>query len=514
VEPTEWSQGAGRTGSSRVGRTQRSEARRRAGAASGGRGSALFALCLLTSAALAIATPESARAGPAQRPPNVVLIVCDNLGYGDVGCYGSKRNRTPQLDRMAAEGMRFTSFYVTSGVCTPSRASFVTGCYPRRVGLHVNSQGRQVLTPVERKGLNPAEITIAEVLKARAYATACIGKWHLGDQAAFLPTRQGFDYFFGIPYSDDMTADVKAAAGRWPPLPLMRNEQVVEAPADRNTLTKRYTEETIRFITAHKDGPWFVYMPHAMPGSTRSPFASEAFRGRSANGPYGDSVEELDWSTGEIVRAIRALGLDERTLVIWTSDNGSVDRVHGSNAPLSGWGYTTEEGAMRVPCLMRWPGKIPAGRTCDEVATSMDLLPTLARLAGAEPPQDRIIDGKDIWPLMSAQPGARSPHEAFYYYYLEQLQAVRSGKWKLYLALEAKWHSFRGDAKPSPAMLFDLQADPGETTNVAHLHADVVKRLEALAEKAREDLGDVGRPGKNQRPAAWVDEAKPQVMPE
>jgi len=361
-----------------------------------------------------------------QRPPNLVLIVCDNLGYGDIGCYGSQLHRTPHLDRMAAEGMRFTSFYVTSGVCTPSRASFLTGCYPRRVNLHVNSQGRQVLWAVDQKGLHPDEMTVAEVLKAAGYMAACIGKWHLGDQAPFLPTRQGFDEYFGIPYSDDMT-ERQGPNGPWPPLPLLRGEKVVEAPAERNTLTLRYTQEAIRLMTAWKDRPWLIYLPQAMPGSTNSPFASDAFRGRSANGTYGDSIEELDWSTGEILAALKRLGLDEQTLVVWTWDNGSRDRQRGSNRPLSGWLGSTEEGAMRVPCLARWPGKILAGRTCRELCTSMDFLPTFARLAGAQVPADRTIDGHDIRPLLFGQEGAKSPYEAFYYYCMEQLQAVRSG---------------------------------------------------------------------------------------
>ncbi len=464
-------------------------------------------------AVIFIALLAASRVLPAaEPPPNFILIVCDNLGYGDVGCYGSKLHRTPHIDRMAAEGMRFTDFYVTSGVCTPSRASLMTGCYPRRVSMHVDEDGRQVLPAVSHKGLHPNEITIAEVLQGRGYATAIVGKWHLGDQLPFLPTRQGFGYWLGIPYSDNMTAHPRRPT--WPPLPLMENERVIEAPPDRNLLTKRYTEKVIEFVTENRDRPFFVYLSQAMPGSTRAPFASEAFRGKSANGPWGDSVEELDWSTGEILAAVKRLGLDERTLVIWTNDNGAPRRnpPQGSNLPLAGWGYTTAEGGMRVPCVMRWPGKIPAGATCGELCTTMDFLPTFARLAGTEPPQDRILDGHDVRPLISGQPGAKSPYEAFYYYYLEQLQAVRSGKWKLYLPLENKWRSFRGDTEPCPAELYDLVADLGETTNLVDKHPDVVQRLLGLAEKARQDLGDLGRPGKNQRPAALVENPTPRVM--
>ncbi|MHC4540668.1 MAG: sulfatase family protein [Planctomycetota bacterium] len=436
--------------------------------------------------------------------PNFIIILCDNLGYGDVGCFGSDLHKTPSIDRMAAEGMRFTDFYATSGVCTPSRASLMTGCYPRRVNMHVADDGGSVLRPVARKGLNPEEVTIAELLKSRGYATACIGKWHLGDQLPFLPRRQGFDYYLGIPYSDDMTQ----RPGRdWPPLPLMENEEVIEAPVDRNLLTKRYTDKAIEFITANKNRPFFVYLPHAMPGSTTVPFASKRFRGKSANGPWGDSVEELDWSTGEILRAVRQLGLDDRTLVVWASDNGAPRRnpPQGLNLPLAGWGYTTAEGGQRVPCIMRWPGRIPAGKTCAELCTMMDLLPTLARLAGADVPDDRIIDGYDIRPLMTGERGARSSYKAFYYYHIQQLQAVRSGKWKLYLPLEGK-------TRTSPARLYDLEADLGETRNLAKAHPKVVTRLLALAEKAREDLGDIARPGRNQRPAGFVANPKPRRL--
>ncbi|HUS92354.1 MAG TPA: sulfatase [Phycisphaerae bacterium] len=458
---------------------------------------------------MAVAGWTAAQAAKAKRRPNFVVILCDNLGYGDVGCFGSTKHRTPRVDRLAAEGMRLTSFYATSGVCTPSRASLMTGCYPRRVSLHVDENGRQVLFPVARKGLHPEEVTIAEVLKAAGYATACIGKWHLGDQPEFLPTRQGFDSYFGIPYSDDMT---ERPGQGWPPLPLMRNERVVEAPADRNTLTRRYTEQAVRFIEAHRDGPFLLYLPHAMPGSTAAPFASERFRGKSANGPYGDSVEELDWSTGEVLAALRRAGIDRDTLLVWTSDNGAPRRQppQGSNAPLRGWGYTTAEGGMRVPCVVRWPGRISAGGRCDEVCTTMDLLPTFARLAGAALPTGRALDGKDIWPLLSGEPGATSPHEAFFYYHMAQLQAVRAGRWKLYLPLEKKQVGFGGQGRKAPAELYDLDADLGETVNLADRRPDVVQRLASLAEKARQDLGDLGRPGRGQRPAGFVKDPRPQ----
>jgi arylsulfatase A-like enzyme len=443
--------------------------------------------------------------------PNFIIILCDNLGYGDVGCFGSKLHRTPNIDRMAQQGIRFTDFYATSGVCTPSRASLMTACYPRRVNMHVAEDGRPVLSPVAKKGLHPEEITIAELLKTRGYSTACIGKWHLGDQLPFLPTRQGFDYYVGIPYSDDMTARPERD---WPPLPLMENEQVIEAPVDRNLLTKRYTEKAIEFIKANKEKPFFVYLSHAMPGSTTSPFSSRQFQRKSANGPWGDSVEELDWSTGEILKALKQLNLDERTLVVWTSDNGAPRRnpSQGLNAPLAGWGYTCSEGGQRIPCIMCWPGRIPAGKTCSELCTTMDLLPTFAHLAGKEPPKDRVIDGHDIWPLMVGDVNANSPYEAFYYYYVGQIQAVRSGRWKLHLPLEAKWRNFRGDTMASEAELYDLKTDIDETRNLVDKHPDIVKRLQALAEKARVDLGDTDRPSIHQRSAGMVVNPTPRIL--
>jgi arylsulfatase A-like enzyme len=442
--------------------------------------------------------------------PNFVVIYCDNLGYGDIGCFGSKLHRTPHIDRMAREGRKFTSFYVSSGVCTPSRASLMTACYPRRVNMHISDTGGSVLRPISSKGLNPNEVTIAEVLKQRGYATAIIGKWHLGDQPALLPTRQGFDYYFGIPYSDDMTPRPNQP---WPPLPLLENEKVIEAPVDRNLLTKRTTEKAIEFIERNKDKPFFLYFPQTMPGSTRAPFSSENFRGKSANGPYGDSVEEIDWSTGELFATLKRLNLDEKTLVIWTSDNGAPRRnpPQGRNTPLGGWGYTTMEGGMRVPCVIRWPGKVPAGTVCDELSSTMDLFPTFAKLAGAKIPDDRILDGKDIWPLVAGKSDLKTPHDVYYYYHITQLQAVRSGKWKLHLSLTV---NVRGGKlkQPRPLALYDLQADIGETNNLAEANPDVVARLEKLAEVARVDLGDVGRAGQNQRAAGTVANPKPLIL--
>ena len=463
---------------------------------------------LVLAAAVLVATSSSA--AEAERP-NFILINCDNLGYGDIGCFGSKTHRTPHVDRMAAEGIRLTSFYSTSAVCTPSRAALMTGCYPRRVNMHVGDNNGIVLFPASRKGLHPDEVTVAEVLKGRGYATTCIGKWHLGDQPVFLPTRQGFDGYFGIPYSDNMVGGKRIG---WPPLPLMRNEEVVEAPADRDTLTMRYTHETVDFIERNKDRPFFVYLPHAMPGSTKAPYASKAFQGKSANGRYGDSVEEIDWSTGEILTALERLNLDKRTLVIWTSDNGAYQnwaKNEGSNLPLRGGLHDTTEGGFRMPCIAWWPGRVPAGAKSDEVSTMMDLLPTFARLAGGKPPPDRVIDGKDIWPILSGRKDAKSPHEAFFYYYMTQLHAVRAGKWKLHLPLEQKLIR-SGRRRPGEVALHDLENDIAETTNLADKHPDVVKRLTQLAEAARRELGDDGKPGTGQRPAGFVEKPTAQRL--
>ena len=441
--------------------------------------------------------------------PNFIIIFCDDLGYGDVGCFGSEIHKTPNIDQMVEQGMKLTSFYVSSGVCTPSRASLLTGCYPRRVGMHMSSLNECVLFPVAEKGLSPNEITIAELLKKKNYATACIGKWHLGDQKEFLPTKQGFDSYFGIPYSNDMGAQQRPLN---PPLPLMQNEEVIEAPVNQNTITKRYTEEAIKFITENKDNPFFLYFPHSMPHNPVH--ASEAFKGKSLNNGYGDAVEEIDWSTGEILKTLRNLGIDTKTLVIFTSDNGAAQRWGGSNAPLSGWKGSTWEGGMRVPCIVRWPGKIPANSISDQLTITMDLLPTFAKLAGLEVPKDRIIDGKDIWPILSGTENTPSPHEAFYYYLMDQLQAIRSGKWKLHLPLENKKKNWGKGLGKVDLKLFDLQSDVQEKTDVSRQYPEVVARLLSLADQARIDLGDLNQKGLHQRDAAVVINPKPLVFRE
>jgi len=455
-----------------------------------------------------------------KRPPNFIIIFCDNLGYGDIEPFGSTLHRTPNLTRMAAEGRKFTHFCVSAGVCTPSRASIMTGCYAQRVGMHLNPRDHHVLRPVSPYGLNPDEITLAEALKESGYATAIIGKWHLGDQEPFLPTRQGFDYFLGIPYSDDMTERVWEKDGsHWPALPLMLNDKVIEAPVDRNALTKRYTEAALDWISEHKDRPFFLYLPQAMPGSTPTPFASEAFRGKSRNGPWGDSVEELDWSTGEILKRLEELGIEKNTLVVWTSDNGapiqkdSADLSRGSNLPLSGRGYTTSEGAFRVPTLMWWPGKIPAGTVCDELASTMDLYPTFVELAGGQPDLVKR-DGHEIIDLILGEEGARSPHRVYAYYYLDQLQAVRSGPWKLFLPLETflQHPHFSRNSDSSRPLLFNVVEDITCSNNLAEANPEVVAQLTSLANEVRADLGDLNSPGPGIRPPGLVSNPLPLIL--
>ena len=454
---------------------------------------------------------------PAEPRPNIVVILCDNLGNGDIACFNpATKHRTPHLDRMAAEGMRLTSFYSASGVCTSSRAALMTGCYPRRVGLHVSAIGAAVLQPVAARGISPTEETIAELLKGAGYATTCIGKWHLGDQPEFLPTRNGFDSYFGIPYSEDMERG-KIPDRDWPELPLLRDEKVIEAPVDAQHLTRRLTEEAVKFIAMNKDRPFFLYLPEAGPGSRNVCYPGSAFRGKSANGLYGDAIEELDWSAGQVLQALSQHGLDDKTIVVWTSDNGAVLRnpPQGSNAPYKGMGYSTSEGGQRMPCIIRWPGKVPAGSVCDELCTMMDLLPTLTKLAAAPQPHAKI-DGHDIAPLILGETGAKSPYDeiGFFYYQITQLQAVRAGRWKLYLPLENRMApgAARKKAQPQTLALYDVQNDVSEQNEVAVQHPEIVAKLTWMAEKARADLGDGDQTGDGQRKAGWVENPKPLLL--
>jgi len=449
----------------------------------------------------------SARGDESERPPNFVVIFADDQGYADVGTFGAKGFETPNLDRMAAEGMRFTDFHAAAAVCSSSRAALLTGCYPQRVGI------MGALGPGANVGINEDELLIPELLKTRGYATAIFGKWHLGDAPKFLPTRHGFDEYFGLPYSNDMWP-LHPTNKSFPALPLIEGDRVINPEVgqeEQAQLTTWYTERAVAFIEKHKDEPFFLYVPHSMPHVPL--YVSDKFRGKSEQGLYGDVIMEIDWSVGRITTALAQHGLEENTLVIFASDNGpwlSYGDHAGSARPLREGKATSFDGGVRVPCIMRWPDKIPAGSVCREPAMTIDILPTLARLAGADVPADRIIDGKDIWPLVSGQPGAKSPHDALYFYWIEHLQAVRSGKWKLHFP--HAYRSLEGDpgsgGAPAPYVqrkigiaLFDLETDIGETTDVAARHPEVVQRLQALAERARVDLGDsiTNRKGQNVR---------------
>ena len=440
--------------------------------------------------------------------PNYVLIFCDDLGYGDLGCYGSTKNRTPRIDAMAKEGMRFTSFLSSSPVCTPSRASLLAGCYARRVGMHEDFTGHWVLIPRSRRGMRADELTLPEMLKSKGYATACIGKWHLGDQPPHLPTAHGFDEYYGIPYSNDM-----ASARRGdPPLPLIQDTKVIEAPANQATLTKRYTREAIQFIERNKSKPFFLYLPHTFPHLPL--FASKEFHGKSANGRYGDSVEEIDWSTGKILDALKQHDLDKNTLVIFTSDNGSNGRNGGSNAPLSGAKGGTMEGGMRVPMIARWPGRIPAGGTCNELSSTMDFLPTFAALSGGLLSANKI-DGHDITPLLTGTKGAASPYEVFYYYRRRQLQAVRWGDWKWHLPLAntfPNWTTANQKGRGRPGKLVNLKTDLAEKVDVTAANPKVMAKMRELVAQAEAALGNEDRQGKEQRPATTLKSSKPMVL--
>ncbi|MCP4784782.1 MAG: sulfatase [Fuerstiella sp.] len=444
----------------------------------------------------------------AETPPNIVLIFCDDLGYGDLGCYGSTKNRTPHIDQLASDGMKFTDFYSSSPVCTPSRASLMTGCYPRRVGMHEDFTGHWVLIPRSRRGLNPEEVTVAEALKSKGYSTACVGKWHLGDQPEHLPTQHGFDHYYGIPYSNDM----QSARRGDPPLPLVKQNSVIEAPADQATLTKRYTRQVISFIEDNKAKPFFVYLPHTFPHLPL--FASTDFRGKSANGRYGDSVEEIDWSTGQILACLDRLRLTENTLVIFTSDNGSNGRNGGSNQPLSGAKGSTMEGGMRVPMIARWPGRIAAGSKCSDLATMMDILPTFCSLAGASLPSMKL-DGFDISGLLFGNKDSRSQYKALYYYRRRQLQAIRNGNWKYHLPLEMthpNWTSAEQTGAGRVGKLVNLKNDLKERTDVADANPDVLQRMEELQKAAVATLGNDHIQGSEQRAARTLDSSKPMTL--
>lgn len=425
------------------------------------------------------ASAGALHAAPAR--PNIILILADDLGYGDLGCYGHPTIRTPNLDRMAGEGIRFTQFNVAAPVCSPSRAALLTGRYPIRSGV------TRVLFPDSQGGLPASEITIAELLRDAGYRTAAVGKWHLGHLPRYLPTRQGFQSYFGIPYSNDMTPTPgpgSPGAPKHPPLPLMRDEQVIEREPDQGRLTARYTEEATRFIRSSKGKPFFLYHPQTFPHVPL--YASDKFRGASARGLYGDVVEELDWSVGEILKTLKQTGQDRNTLVMFTSDNGPwlIKHGNGGSAGLLREGKgTTWDGGMRVPCIARWPDRINPGITSRAFASTLDLLPTFADLAGAAAPRDRVLDGDSVTALL--QGAGRDREQEFFYWDLEELRAARFGRWKLHISTKNVVDQPVGAKKLDAPALYDLLADPSETDDIASKNPDTVRDLLARIEKHR-----------------------------
>jgi arylsulfatase A len=443
---------------------------------------------------------SNAAIGARPEKPNVIVIFIDDMGYGDVEFNGAKGPRTPNLNQMAAEGMKFTDFYVGCSVCSGSRTALLTGCHYQRLSM------RSVLFPNTDEGLHPDEVTIADMLREAGYRTACVGKWHLGHLPPCLPTYQGFDSYYGIPYSNDMWLDpankisddivlregvtleqLQAGHKVRNQVPLFRNEEVIEYPVDQSTVTKRYTEESIRFIKANKERPFFLYLPHTM---VHLPLAvSEAFQNRTGKLIW-DAIEEVDWSVGEILDTLKAEGIDKKTLVVFTSDNGA---AVGSSAPLRAKKFSVYDGGIREPTLMWWPGQIPAGSVCKEIAASIDLLPTFAELCGGELPE-RKIDGLEIWPLMS-DPSARSPHDS--YALMHGSGTVRQGNWKYYPWKEkttGRDAPVGRDPSPQPVQLYDIVADIGETTNVADRYPAVVEQMQKLYEAQVAEIESSQRP--------------------
>lgn len=438
----------------------------------------------------------------ANRLPNIVIIFTDDQGYADVGVFGAKGFKTPNLDRLAKDGCIFTDFHVAQPVCSASRAALLTGCYPNRIGIH------GALGPLAKHGINDAEMTLAELLKQKGYATGMAGKWHLGRPAQFLPVHHGFDEYFGLPYSNDMwPSHPEAKRGTYPPLPLIEGDRVIDnevTPGEQANLTTWYTERAVKFIERNHTRPFFFYLAHSMPHVPLH--VSDKFKGKSEQGLYGDVIMEIDWSVGEVLKALKQYDLEDNTWVIFTSDNGpwlSYGNHAGSAGPLREGKGTSWEGGTREPCIMRWPGKIPPGTTNNTMLMSIDLFPTIAKLTGAELPAHKI-DGLDVWPVIAGVKGAKNPHTAYFYYYREnQLQAVGSGdgRWKLYLPHEFNTLAGRPGgkdgmpvkyerAKVESPELYDLQNDVGEKKNVANEHPKIVQSLLASAEQTRADLGD------------------------
>ena len=448
-------------------------------------------------------------ASPPSRP-NVILINCDDLGYGDLGCYGSTVNKTPAIDKLASEGLRCDSFYMASPVCSPSRAALLTGSYPPRIGFG-SFGGLPVLFPGHGIGLPTTEISLAMVLSNAGYRTQMIGKWHCGDQSGFLPMNHGFDHYVGLPYSNDMgrQADTPSFFPEMPPLPLIVDNEVIEQQPDQSSLTERYVVEALKFMRASRHDPFFLYLAHMY---VHLPlYVQERFAQLSTNGAYGAAVESIDWATDVILKELKALGLEDNTIVIFTSDNGSLgnnpspvggDRLPlgGSNGALRGTKAHTWEGGQRVPGIVKWPGHIAPGRVSNELLLSMDLYPTLAAVCGASVPTDRTIDGRDVRDVWFDET-ARSPHEAFFYYWMNDLEAVRAGDWKLHL-------SKRGTEMLE---LYNLVDDIGETNNVVLDHPEVVEAMQTHIAWARTSLGDarLNLVGNDLRPVGRVENPKP-----
>jgi len=426
-------------------------------------------LCLTASAAV-IAQSKS-------RLPNVVIILADDLGYGDLSCFGSPGIRTPNLDRMATEGIRFTEFYVGTSICTPSRAALLTGRLPVRTGMNSADNGNNVLYPGSSGGLQPSEITIAEALKTVNYTTGIVGKWHLGDQPKYLPNNQGFDYYFGVPYSHDMGYSTNK---KFPPLPVYRNEKVVQTEPDLSTLTKMYTTEAVSFIKRNKDKPFFLYYASNAPHTPL--FPSPEFKGKSKRGAYGDVVEELDWSIGKVLATIKELKLDKNTLVLFTSDNGPwlpKGEDGGSAGLLFGGKGSPYEGGYRVPAIAWWPGTIKANQISESVIRTMDLFPTIAHLAHAKLPADRVLDGTNVTDLLV---GNKQDNNGIIYYYTRtKLCAIRKGNWK------ALFESYETYKKPrvehNPPLLYNVETDPSERFDVSKDHTDVVQDMQKEYDK-------------------------------
>ncbi|MFW5879585.1 MAG: sulfatase [bacterium] len=459
-----------------------------------------FVLFLLPLISLAVSAQDQLR-------PNIIIIFADDLGYGDLGCYGSELHKTPNIDKLATNGLRFTDFYATAPFCYPSRASLLTGSYPARIDMGTDENGYCVIFPGSSKGLNKNESTIATMLKKANYKTACIGKWHLGDQPEFNPLNYGFDYYFGIPYSNDTGSEFESKGVRHkifeglPPTPLLRNNNIIEAPVKQENITKRYTKESIKFIKRNKNKPFFLYLPHTMPHNPVH--SSRKFKGRSINGGYGDAVEEIDWSTGEIMKLLKRLKIDNNTIVIFTSDNGAARAFGGSNGPLSGWKGSTLEGRMRVPCIIHWPSKIKDEIISDEIATLMDFLPTVAEINNLALPKFKI-DGKSLLPILNGENILN--YQVFYYYLRDELQAVRMGDWKLILELENPNNScFKTREKSLNSGLYNLKTDIQETTDLSEQEKDIVKCIKAEAEKIIKKLGTKNFHGKEVREASYIE---------